>query len=180
MRPIVSDCLHFTDQSLMTPERMFELATALAVAKSRQDVAAALALMHPGMLLECPAFGTRVTGLSDNKWVLERFFASFPDYQVDLSGYAANAEELACWGMVRMTMTGERFGVTPNGVRAALPVFIRFTFADDVIASEYFFFDLSELCAQSGVSTDAVRSLLWSARSAAERHTWAGVARREP
>jgi len=38
-----------------------------------------------------------------------------------------------------------------------LPVFIQFSFQDDLIVSERFFFDLSALCAQSGVSTDAVR-----------------------
>ena len=53
-----------------------------------------------------------------------------------------------------MTMTGDRFGVTPNGRRAELPMFIQFAFKDDLIASERFFFDLSELCAQSGVSTE--------------------------
>ena len=47
--------------------------------------------------------------------------------------------------------------MVPNGKRAELPVFIQFTFQDDLIASERFFFDLSELCAQSDVSTDAVR-----------------------
>jgi hypothetical protein len=60
-----------------------------------------------------------------------------------------------------MTMTTERFGVTPNGRRAELPVYIQFTFRDDHIASERFFFDLSTLCAQSGVSTDAVRQKLF-------------------
>ncbi|ANN15615.1 hypothetical protein SD37_08045 [Amycolatopsis orientalis] len=54
-------------------------------------------------------------------------------------------------------MTGDRFGVVPNGDRAELPVFIQFTFADGLISSERFYFDLSALCAQSGVSTDAVR-----------------------
>jgi hypothetical protein len=56
-----------------------------------------------------------------------------------------------------VTMTGDRFGVIPNGKRAVLPVFIQFSFQDDLIASERFFFDLSALCAQSGVSTDDVR-----------------------
>ena len=54
-------------------------------------------------------------------------------------------------------MTGDRFGVQPNGKRAELAVFIQFAFRDDLIARERFFFDLSALCAQSGVSTDAVR-----------------------
>jgi hypothetical protein len=55
--------------------------------------------------------------------------------------------------------------VVPTGRRAELPVFIQFTFNDDLIASERFFFDLSELCAQSGVSTDAVRQKLSGAGS---------------
>jgi len=64
-----------------------------------------------------------------------------------------------------MTMTGDRFGASPNGRRAELPVFIQFTFKDELIASERFFFDLSELCAQSGVSTDTVRQTLFGASS---------------
>jgi hypothetical protein len=58
-------------------------------------------------------------------------------------------------------MTGDRYGATPNGKRARLPVFIEFTFRDDLIADERFFFNLSELCAQSGLSTDAVRLKLF-------------------
>jgi predicted ester cyclase len=74
-----------------------------------------------------------------------------------LEGHVASEDTLVCWGRVQMTMTGDRFGVVPNGRRATLPVFIQFAFKDDLIAHERFFFDLSELCAQSGVSTDAVR-----------------------
>lgn len=144
---------------------MFELATQLAVAKSRQDVPTALKLLHPTMLLESPAFGTHARGLVENEQALTRFFAAFPDYDVTLDGHAANSDSLACWGTVRMTMTGDRFGVRPNGRRVELPVFIRFAFADDLIASEYFFFDLSALCAQSGVSTDSVQRKLASRKS---------------
>lgn len=136
---------------------MVELAQALGVAKSRQDVPAALRLLHPDMLLESPAWGTHARGLTENEKALNRFFVSFPDYEVTLEGHAGNGDTLVCWGVARMTMTGDRFGVVPNGRRAQLPVFIRFGFADDLIAHEYFFFDLSDLCAQSGVSTDAVR-----------------------
>ena len=141
----------------MNGDRMFELAQALAVAKSRQDVPAALKILHPEMLLETPAFGTSARGPAENEKVLSRFFASFPDYNVVLEGHAANDDALLCWGRVQMTMTGDRFGVAPNGKRANLPIFIQFGFKDDLIAQERFFFDLSELCAQSGVSTDAVR-----------------------
>jgi predicted ester cyclase len=145
----------------MDGSRMFELAKALAAAKSRQNVSAAMTLFHEDMVLECPAFGTRVQGLIANKEVLIRFFETFPDYHVVLHGHASNGEALTCWGIAQMTMTADRFGVIPNGRRTALPVFIQFTFKDDLIASERFVFDLSELCAQSGVSTDAVRRKLF-------------------
>lgn len=150
----------------MKSERMFELAQALAVAKSRQDVPAALKLLHNDMLLETPAFGTAARGHAENEKVLTRFFESFPDYNVVLQGRAANDDTLVCWGTVQMTMTGDRFGVQPNGRRAELPVFIQFVFKDDLIAGERFFFDLSALCAQSGVSTDAVRQKVFGAAAA--------------
>jgi predicted ester cyclase len=145
----------------MDKERMIELARALAVAKSRQDVPEAVKLFHPDMELRTPAFGTRARGRAENEAVLRRFFRTFPDYQVVLDGHAANSDTLVCWGTARMTMTGERFGVVPNGRRAELPVFIQFTFRDNLIAGELFFFDLSELCAQSAVSTDAVRRAIF-------------------
>ncbi|GAA4503704.1 hypothetical protein GCM10023191_056850 [Actinoallomurus oryzae] len=46
----------------MDGDRMFEPAQALAVAKSHQDIPAALALLHPEMVLENPAFGTTARG----------------------------------------------------------------------------------------------------------------------
>ena len=136
---------------------MVELAQALAAAKSRQDVPAAVRLFHRDMVLEAPAFGMTARGLAENERALARFFTAFPDYEVALQGHASDGETLTCWGSVRMTMTGDRFGVVPNGNRAELPVFIQFAFRDDLIAAERFFFDLSALCSQSGVSTDAVR-----------------------
>ncbi|UAK31825.1 MULTISPECIES: ester cyclase [Nocardia] len=143
---------------------MMALATELAMVKSRQDVPAALRLMHPEMILEAPAFGTVARGLRDNEVALQTFFASFPDYDIELGGRAADGETLVCWGTARMTMAHNRFGVEPNGRRAELPVFLRFAFADRLIAEEYFHIDLAELCAQSGVSTDAVRRKLFGGR----------------
>ena len=140
---------------------MFELAQALAEAKGRQDLPAAMKLLHRDIILEAPAFGTVARGLAENEQVLSAFFRSFPDYEVLLEGHANNDETLVCWGRARMTMTGERYGVTPNGRRAEVPVFIEFAFKDGVIARECFFFDLSALCAQSGVSADAVRRKLF-------------------
>lgn len=145
----------------MDDGRMLGLAQALAEAKSRQDVRAALAFLHPDVVLENPAFGSKAVGIEENRTTLTRWFKAFPDYAVELRGHASNGETLVCWGDVRMTMTGDRFGAVPNGRRSELPVFISFTFHDDLIASELFFFDLSALCAQSGVSTDVVRGRLF-------------------
>src|SRR5437879_487617 len=72
--------------------RMFELAQALAVAKSRQDLPAAMQLFDPDMLLETPAFGTRASGLAENEAALARFFRSFPDYDVVLHGHASDGK----------------------------------------------------------------------------------------
>lgn len=152
----------------MQTQTMIDLVTTLAQAKSRQDVPAALKTLHPDMVLECPAFGTRYQGLQENQTALERFFASFPDYQVELQGHATGNDTLVSWGVVRMTLTGQAFGVAGNGLRCELPAYIRFDFADGLIASESFFFDLSTLCSQSGVSTDAVRSRLWPALHAGQ------------
>jgi predicted ester cyclase len=149
------------EEHRMNPDRMFDLAQELAVAKSSRDIPAALRLLQSDMLLETPAFGTTARGLAENERILARFFATFPDYEIELDGHAANQDTLVCWGTARMTMTGGRLGVSPNGRRAVLPVFIRFTFADDRIASEQFFFDLATLCTQSGVSTDTVRRHLF-------------------
>lgn len=149
----------------MVPHARAELTDALATAKSRQDVRAALRLLHPDMRLVTPAFGSEAVGLAENEHVLRRFFDSFPDYQVVLEGRADDGETLACWGTARMTMTGDRFGVTPNGQRATIGVMILFTFRDGLIASERFCFDLAELCDQSGVSTDAVRCRLFAGRA---------------
>jgi predicted ester cyclase len=149
-------------EPMMDADQMFALAQALAAAKSRQDLPAAMKLFHPDMLLETPAFGTKARGLAANEAVLARFFASFPDYDVTLDGHAGNGDALICWGTARMTLTGDRFGATPNGRRAELPVVIQFAFKDGLIAGERFIFDLSELCAQSGLSTDAVRDRLFA------------------
>jgi steroid delta-isomerase-like uncharacterized protein len=153
----------------MTKQEMYKLAQALAEAKSRQDVPAALQLLHRDIVLESP-FGTRAVGLAENERALQRFFVSFPDYHVELKGSVSDGHALVCWGTVTMTMTGNRFGVTPNGRRAVLPVFIVFTFREGRIASENFFFDLSMLCAQSGVSTDAVRHTLFGEIVAPQAH----------
>jgi predicted ester cyclase len=144
------------------PDMMAGLVGKLAAAKSRQDTAAALALMHEDMVLDSPAFGTRVHGLTDNRAVLDRLFRTFPDYRVSMEGAAPSPIAYACWGRVRMTMRGERFGVSSNGRPAVLPAFFLFGFRDGLITYERMMIDLASLCSQSGVSTDAVRQKLFA------------------
>jgi hypothetical protein len=91
--------------------QMLELARGLAAAKSRQDVPAALRLLHPEMLLESPPFGTSAHGPAENELALTRFFASFPDYEVDLQGHAANGGTLVCWGTATDAVRRTLFGV---------------------------------------------------------------------
>jgi hypothetical protein len=81
----------FAQVTLMNSDRMFELAQALAAAKSRQDLAAAMKLLDKDMLLEAPAFGTKAQGLPENEAVLRKFFKSFPDYSVELEGCRRSA-----------------------------------------------------------------------------------------
>ncbi|MDB4987665.1 MAG: thioesterase, partial [Myxococcaceae bacterium] len=56
-----------------------------------------------------------------------------------------------------------RFGSVPSGRRAELPVMIEFEFKDGLISRECFSYDLATLCAQSGISTDAARRVLFGA-----------------
>jgi SnoaL-like domain len=128
--------------------RMNELVRALAEAKSRQDVAAAIALQHEDMLLDVPPLMARVQGKCANEQALTGFFKAFPDYSATLEGSASGDGNLVCWGRVRMTLSTDRFGVQPGGSAADIPASLRFTFKDGLIASEYFLWDLAEACAQ--------------------------------
>lgn len=143
----------------MTPERMYELAAGLGAAKNRQDVAAALAFMHDDIELISPAWGATARGKEENAALLTHFFANYPDYNVSFEGYVADEEHFVGWGTVRMTMAaaaGDAKGMSPNGRLITIPVTIRMTFKDDLIATEYFLCDLAQIAAQSGISVDGM------------------------
>jgi predicted ester cyclase len=152
----------------METQRMIELVSELGRVKSAQNAAAAVLLQHEDMVLEVPAMGAHVTGRAGNEKVLTGFFKAFPDYGVTLEGFArAGEDELVAWGEVRMTLSTDRYGVTPNGKPAIFPAFFRFRFKDDLISREYFLWDLAEVCSQWGVSTDAMRAALFAPRKQA-------------
>ncbi len=143
----------------MTPERMYELAAGLGAAKSRQNVAAALTYMHDEMELTSPAWGVVARGKEENATVLTQFFAHYPDYAVNFDGYVADRQHFVGWGTARMTMAAEASetkGMLPNGRCIELPVTIRMTFKDNLIATEHFMCDMAQIAAQSGISIDGM------------------------
>ena len=143
----------------MTPQDMAALATGLGEAKSRQNVEDALRFLHPDMVLHSPAWGVVARGIAENRQVLTHFFASYPDYSVSFEGSVTDAETLFGWGTASMTMAAtapDARGMTPNGRRITLPVTIRMTFRDGLIASEHFHCDLAQIAARSGISIDGM------------------------
>jgi predicted ester cyclase len=152
-------------EAILLAEEKLQLAAGLGEAKGRQNVDDALRFMHDEMVLTSPAWGTVARGKAQNAETLRRFFRDFPDYSVSLDGHVADDRHLVCWGVIRMTMAPGAYGLQANGRRIETPAFLRFTFKDGLIASEYFMVDLSAICAQSGVSADAVGAFIKAHRS---------------
>ena len=143
----------------MTPKEMYALASGLGEAKSRQNVEDALKFLHEDMELYSPAWGAVAQGIEENRELLTHFFDSYPDYTVNFDGYVTDEKTLFAWGVVRMTMAAhasDAHGMTPNGKRITLPVTIRMTFKDGLIATEHFNCDLAQIAAQSGISIDGM------------------------
>ena len=150
--PISGECA----SSTMSLDEMVRVADALAVAKSKQDLEAAMEIYHADCVLEAPSLASRHQGASQIRTALLGFFKRFPDYAVEFNGRAVSGDILVAWGAIHLTLTGRPGGQLPNGRRASLPVFILFRFSEGRIIWESFNFDLASLCRQSGVSTDAL------------------------
>lgn len=143
----------------MPPKRMYELAAELGAAKNRQDVAAALTFMHDEIELHSPAWGVTARGKKENAELLTHFFGNYPDYEVRFDGHVAGDRHFVGWGTVRMTMAvnaTDARGMSPNRRRIVIPVTIRMTFKDDLIATEHFMCDLTQIALQSGISVDGM------------------------
>ena len=150
---------------------MYALAAGLGEAKNRQNVEDALSFMHEDIVLYSPAWGLVARGKQQNGEVLTHFFNDYPDYNVSFDGYVGDAETFVGWGTVRMTVSphaSDANGLTPNGKRIEIPVYIRMTFKDGLIAEEHFLCDLAQIAAQSGVSVDAVRRNVFGNADVAE------------
>lgn len=139
---------------------MRSVAGGYARAKSRADIEAALSFCHPRFTLETVPFGISSRDREETALHLAAFFAAFPDYEVTLTDMTFGDASLGCWGTARMTMRGEGFGLAPTGRRVEIPVFCALTFADGLLASERFFFDLAAFCDGIGVPLALLRDAL--------------------
>jgi ketosteroid isomerase-like protein len=127
----------------------------LAQAKSRQDVAAAMAIYHPDGVLESPCLGTHYVG-ADIEGAIAGWFAFAPDYEVQLDGHGMDKDTLCSWGRASFTPAFTANGAIPNGRRASTPVFILFQFKDGRICSESFHFDVVAVARQCGADPSAL------------------------
>ena len=152
------------DVAALDPTEVRALIVAYATAKSRQDTDQALSYCHPDFRLETIPFGTVGRGKEHVANQLRTFFAAFPDYAVTLEDMATSRDHLAAWGRARMTLQGALLGWEQPCRTAELPIFCVFDFADGLIASERFFFDLAALCGQAGVPIEVMQAALAQAR----------------
>lgn len=153
----------------------FALVRAYAEAKSRQDVAGALALCDPRFTIETIPFDTASQDRDDTARQLALFFSVFPDYRAETEGLADSGESVAWWGRISLTFAGAFLGQEPSVRRATLPAFSVFDIREGKLCRERFFFDLAMLCDQIGVSVDALTRSLRTLRSEPQ----AGTARSE-
>ena len=144
-----------------------ELVAEYAAAKSRQDIAAALAVCHEDFVLDTVAFGIRGTGKPEVAAQLAIFFTTFPDYAATLEGQAAGDGVVTAWGTIRATMRGPFGTFAPTGRAFALPYSCVFPHRDGRLAGERFFFDLNAMCEQLGLPIERVAAELRAFRGEA-------------
>ncbi|MFF7943523.1 nuclear transport factor 2 family protein [Nocardia gamkensis] len=140
------------------PKEAVEIVERLARAKSRQDVAATMAVYHPDAVLESPSLGSRYVG-AEVEGAITGWFRFAPDYEVRLDGHGLDGETLCCWGEIAFTPAFTVGGAPPNGSRVSTPVFILFRFRDGRVIWESFHFDVAATARQCGVdATSLVRA----------------------
>ena len=147
--------------------RMRSLVETYARAKSRADVAGAMAVCSDDFVLDTPSFGIASRNREETVGHLHAFFHAFPDYgvRVERSTFAPGAA--ACWGTARMSLQGGFLTLAATNRTAEVPFCSAFTFAGDRLASERFFLDLATLCDGIGVPIADMQAALAQIRAAA-------------
>ncbi|MBL4791050.1 MAG: nuclear transport factor 2 family protein [Kordiimonadaceae bacterium] len=87
----------------MNKKEMIACVTALAQAKSRQNIAEALEVYHPDVEMITPAFAAHARGREETGRQLGSFFKLFPDYAVAISSYTKAEDILLADGIVTVT-----------------------------------------------------------------------------
>ncbi len=129
-----------------------------AAAKSRQDVAGALAVCTDDFVLDTVGFGIRGVGRETVAAQLGIFFTTFPDYAVTIDGEAVSDDTTAvtCWGTWRATMRGALGTFAATNAACAVPFVCVCEIRDGRLAAERFFFDVAALCEQLNLPVAAV------------------------
>ncbi len=147
--------------------RMRSLVETYARAKSRADVAGAMAVCAESFVLDTPAFGVASRNREETVGHLGAFFHAFPDYGVRVDAATFGPATAACWGTARMTLGGAFLDVAPTHRTAEIPFASAFDFVGDRIAREIFFIDLAQLCDGIGVRVEDMQAALAQIRAAA-------------
>jgi predicted ester cyclase len=141
--------------SSTSADEMKAIVSELARVKSNQDNEAALSIYPPDAVLLSPTKAARSEGTKALRKALEAFFQFAPDYNVDLSGFAAAGDTLCGWGEIRFTPAHTFRGDVPNGARVVTPAFILVRCQDGEVIWESFHFDLADVARQVGVPAEA-------------------------
>ncbi|MBL4790985.1 MAG: nuclear transport factor 2 family protein [Kordiimonadaceae bacterium] len=131
----------------MNKKEMIACVTALAQAKSRQNIAEALEVYHPDVEMITPAFAAHARGREETGRQLGSFFKLFPDYAVAISSYTKAEDILLADGIVTVTPN------TKSGTAktAKVPVTMVFEFKDNTISKETFNIDLELVSEAAGI-----------------------------
>ncbi|WP_280379264.1 ester cyclase [Nocardia wallacei] len=150
----------------MTPTPT-ETIQAYAEAKSRADVAAALAVCHDEAVFETVPFQAVAHGATEAAAHFGGFFRAFPDYTVELEYLCEAGDRVIGSGWVHATMAGSLAGMAPTGRRFHVPFACHWRVRAGRIVHERFFFDFHQMCEQLGLSTDDAAAHFAAWRAAA-------------
>jgi len=145
------------DLEALTAASARTLVRVYGCAKSEANVGAAFAVCSDDFVLEAVTLGVTARGRAESEATLRQFLRAFPDYSVQLEGFANGPGTVAAWGRARMTLQGSWLSFAPTGKTAELPVFCVFDVANGALASERFFLDRAALFEQLGLPLEAGR-----------------------
>lgn len=136
------------------------------MAKSRQDVDAAMMVCHSEFSIDFVPFQNPSDGQQQTRQHLAVFFTSFPDFQAHIDNVVSSEKHAACWGNISLTHSGNFLGFPATDNSARLPFFASFDFKDGLLARERFVLDLATLCQQLDISGDVLLSRIHAGKPA--------------